>query len=62
MTVGDGTEARAINTVAVITSVRHRLCDLICAECKGTICEFGNASHHDSEVVVVESDIAEEGF
>ena len=29
---------------------------------KGTIREFGNASHHDSEVVVVESDTAEEVF
>ena len=34
----------------------------VCDMDKGTICEFGNASHHDSEVVVVESDTAEEVF
>ena len=46
---------RALRPILV---VRSNVCDIN----KGTKCEFGNASHHDSEVVEVESDTAEEVF
>ena len=50
--------SRSERVLRPILEVWSNVCDMD----KGTICEFGNASHHDSEVVVVESDTAEEVF
>ena len=47
--------SRSERVLRPILVVWSNVCDMD----KGTICEFGNASHHDSEV---ESDIAEEVF